>query len=772
MSVNSIFREEYTKNNGWTVRVDFLPAGGDLAAYNTRSITPISEVFEGVGTQKESFDKLPAGLADAGSCTFKINYSTAPTDMSDALDSQYQDVTFSAGGFTYNGSVPNLFVVWSDRGTSAAAPTAFTFSAHGTGYTTDTDVETGALTGTGQGLRVNIVASAIAEARSVILNTPGSTYSVASAVSTTAATGTGTGAKVDIGAVDGGGAITSVSLSSGQGGSGYAIGDLLAVAGGDGTARVEVDDVTVGGVISALTLVGGSGYAIGDTVQVIAGNADCIITITAISTPTWTPEFIGSHRITPETKETVTERGIIIECEAIALAKCVLELPIDKEMLLNQAANISPSLTAAMVESNFYNEFGRQVSIARYDIFRCQLPSGQANFVKLERVMTALQNILSYYASLLTGQPASISIMACDVLGACRVIFAKQDLNTIGVIGARGSGLDWSDIYIVANVTSSSLASNGTRAVYNTSEALGGLFSDDEDSITADAKNYWDLLKQLVEQLWLKGNCLTSFHSASDTLRFSWSFHTPYESATSASTVAYDDTQEEEPFWLRNSDRLGKAKLHQRTYGAGLETFETYNQGKSDEGYEITALFSADWLLAEDAQKVYVETSNRSKVVSQWISTRDQFNLRGLFYYESGVMWAVCPRITLYRDPVTAYITDADFDSAEHLTTAEDWIQAIQAAQNAEVNFKKVAASYLYLFGTTSNQTRYEHKTFLRDFLLPYKLGDAMNITPHSERTAQISTKGYLIELQIDWSADDSGDFVQVAYLTRGKELE
>ena len=136
MAVNPIYRESWQKANGWNVRVEFIAGGGEASKHDDRSVTDINGVFKDVSSHKASFsDGIPFGLADAEACSFIVDYTAAPAGMQSALVAQFASV--ADGNFaalTVNkyrtpkympqavSSVkpkqPNLFMVWSDRGTS------------------------------------------------------------------------------------------------------------------------------------------------------------------------------------------------------------------------------------------------------------------------------------------------------------------------------------------------------------------------------------------------------------------------------------------------------------------------------------------------------------------------------------------------------------------------------------------------------------------------------------------------------------------------------
>jgi hypothetical protein len=152
MAVNPIYRESWQKANGWNVRVEFIAGGGEASKYGDRAVTDVNSAFIDVSSHKSSFgDGIPYGLADAESCKFVIDYEKCPAGMQSAVVAQAATVSTSSFGSATVGKYrtpkympqsvtgtyprqPNLFMVWSDRGTSNGVVTGLTIAYGGTAW--------------------------------------------------------------------------------------------------------------------------------------------------------------------------------------------------------------------------------------------------------------------------------------------------------------------------------------------------------------------------------------------------------------------------------------------------------------------------------------------------------------------------------------------------------------------------------------------------------------------------------------------------------------
>lgn len=600
MARKAVYRESWTKVNGWQVRVDFLPCGGDDYDYSGRTVVNIAEIYDSVNGCKFSMDNLPAGLADAGSCKFEINYTNCNSTMKTALDTQF------------SGGVANLFVIWSDRGTSGG---------------------------------------------------------------------------------------------------------------------------------------------------------------------TWSVEFIGAQRVTPETKERETPTGLIIEVEAISIHKIALDEALDMSELLGFGTSIYPTLNNALTTAQHYTEFGYStlgISTTKY-LWRCET-GGNLNFAPITTILAMMTACFSDKVRKHTMQATGNTYMDVDFTSALTIRLAKQNNLALYDIAARGTTLSWSDVKVLVNITRDVYATNGTYAVYLYEPALGGLFSTDADGAMADAKTYWDFFKQWCENFFIKAT--PKFTVTSGNLYAGWNFTSPYGTAYSVPTRTYADGDGDEPSWERNANRIGKAKIHQRIGKAGKETYEVYSQGKSDAGYELLGLFALDYMMADNVTDTYVASNapqpGKVNIGQTQIRSRKQINTRGLFYLDAGEVYAVSPRIEMDKTMTSTYVTDPAVGSVQFMANnAAAWIQKIQEQQDAEHNFKTVAANYLALFGTGSNQTKYELDLLLDDTLVPEMIGQRQDITPSSLRSTVISEKAYAIELDITWDAKSAdSDVVKATFLTRSLEYD
>jgi hypothetical protein len=125
MAVKPIYRTEYTKSTGAKIRVDFLPCGGDASAYGSRSVVTFDagSIVELNGCKIE-YDSLPFGMPNASTCKLALDFDYLPSAMVTELKTQSATITTQTGYgslFYYGEEQPNLFIVWSDKGTNGGS---------------------------------------------------------------------------------------------------------------------------------------------------------------------------------------------------------------------------------------------------------------------------------------------------------------------------------------------------------------------------------------------------------------------------------------------------------------------------------------------------------------------------------------------------------------------------------------------------------------------------------------------------------------------------
>lgn len=180
----------------------------------------------------------------------------------------------------------------------------------GTGYTSAIYPTTA---GTGTGLTVNVIATAIGGATTATITSPGSGY--ADGPASTTYGGGGSGFTLDI--TTSGGVVSGIIV--GQPGLGYTINDLVTLVGGNNDATVTVTGVLNGGITSVTVNNPGTGYTASNVITIDGGNDDATITvltvgggrITGITTQGVSITGGASYPLTPQ--NTVTSGGSYTE---------------------------------------------------------------------------------------------------------------------------------------------------------------------------------------------------------------------------------------------------------------------------------------------------------------------------------------------------------------------------------------------------------------------------------------------------------------------------
>jgi len=150
-------------------------------------------------------------------------------------------------------------------------------NAPGTLYSTTTGLNVSGTTN-GSNLTVDIIAATVGSVISFSSLSSGSGYS--SGIKTTTTTGSGTGLKLNI--VDLSGVIISATIN--DPGSGYSVSDIITIDGTVGTpANISIVAILNGEVLSAIVNQSGIGYSIGDVLTIQSGNNDATITVTSVT---------------------------------------------------------------------------------------------------------------------------------------------------------------------------------------------------------------------------------------------------------------------------------------------------------------------------------------------------------------------------------------------------------------------------------------------------------------------------------------------------------
>lgn len=782
MAVKPIYRQSWRKPNGWHVWADFVPAGGDASTYNNRTVIDIAGVIKKVSDHTGRFNKYPIGLPEAASCKFVIAYDKAPSAMKTALDSQAVVLSGSEAGYSgspgYTAqagfSQPNLFVIWSDRGTDTGQPTACTISAAGSNYTTASGlVATRVSPSIGSNLTVDVVAK-VGWVTVPTLLTGGSGYSDTHGGASTG--GSGSGATFDW--TTSGGVITSID-SVAFGGNNYQVGDVLTLSGGSG-GTLQVDGVDSTGAIASVTLHGGVNWEPGDTAALIFdGDGNAELTISTIVSPTYTPEFVGCQRVVPSEKFKETAVGLEVEIDAISAHKMALDWSVEPYKILQAIYTIQGTtyLTQALETQQFRYaqtfDSNNYIPRAVYGINHIR-PEGtalRAWMLNMGVFWDAIEKITRERYNLLTGNSnfgsALIDFTPADVK------FYQQDETVTRQPWAQGTQVNWADLYFIAGLTTQS----DSRALETEANGIFGLLTADKEGITVKARTGWDLLRQASEQFFMK---ITPYSSTSGTrLLCNWRVTSPYGTSYSVDTISYNHGQGNEPEFERNRDRItGKAKAHFLVEEADLNEWESYAGGKSEEGYEIECIWNLDIQVQPNlgnSDTNGVSTSAGGYDVYQHYKAA---NLRGLYWRNGDNFKQVCARIDIRETPEAGFTADPAISAIDESVKAYDpngggWHKLLKAlidAQDAQVNFKRVVATYARLFGGDNNQTGYDMTPLMASWCLPEHLGHRVDVTPHSALSSIISEKAYIVEYNYNWGDEPGATFCKVKLLTRSIE--
>ena len=147
----------------------------------------------------------------------------------------------------------------------------------GSEYVTSTEVATTG--GDGTGLTVDIIASEIGGADAFTISDAGTNYTLGTGITVTG--GNGTGLTVEITNIDGGGEILDLDIENT--GSGYNVNDVVTIETGDENAEIEITQVTNGEVTSISINDGGADYLVGNTIAIDGGNDVATFEVTNVA---------------------------------------------------------------------------------------------------------------------------------------------------------------------------------------------------------------------------------------------------------------------------------------------------------------------------------------------------------------------------------------------------------------------------------------------------------------------------------------------------------
>ena len=763
MAINPIYREEWVKPNMWRVRAEFIAGGGEPAKYGDRAVTAMQGAFKEVAGHKASFtESLPFGAADGESCKFIVDYSSLPAGMQAAITAQ--NSTVDAGYFATatvgkyrtpkympqsaqgtKPKQPNLFMVWSDRGTSNGVVTGLSIAYGGTAWATNgTNVATQPYfpqamdTKSGVGLRIS--------------------YTVISGV------------------------ITVVSITAG--GTGYKVGQ-----------QVKFEDALVPGRYAYFTITSvqaSTWYPEFIGCQRLSPSTKYSAQIRGLEIEI---EAIGLHKICLEAisdlttfssqyAPTLTDNGGTNEYNAVRVTRDDIwdfsyryngwgRSMRSRSMLFHWHAPLSTIfgyMDAAFDEAfEFYSMEGYQ--------------SDTTSCTNLSGVYPATTSRLKLL------QPA----FSTDTVTNVQLGESAGDLH--------GSASEISRIRFIFAVTEKSIDS----AYYTPSMWVGGLFTDDENGIKKDCDSAWDLFKKMCEQFFLK---MSPYYELSGTLlKAKWRSSDPYGTSITASAITYLDTASDSSFEV-NAETIEAVKLHYVSSGDDVDSTEITSFTKSGKKIEINNLFDIRVRTAAEGfiEPAEVRTGYvNQRILAPFANLRGLFytsdaTINIFTSVQATRLIAIAPRVTIeYTTGSTTTVVDASnryyyttdtalpnflFYKQVIDTTLDAFNTAVNDIQANPYNgFGIHAAVLAAMFGSpldpadgvnasslfaSNNQTMYDMTRPLSTDVLPNMIGQRIDITPHVAVTGAVSPKAYLVELEIDWTArDKDSDYVKAKYLTR-----
>jgi hypothetical protein len=763
MAINPIYREEWVKPNMWRVRAEFIAGGGEPAKYGDRSVTTIQGAFKEVAGHKASFtESIPFGAADGESCKFVVDYTAIPLGMQGAITAQNAAVdnayfaTATSGKYrtpkympqsiySSKPQQPNLFMVWSDRGTSNGIPTAISLGG-----------QVGTLT---DGTFTNV------DAKPYLPNPMDTRNGVGLKVTYTVTAGV----------------VTAVSIGS-TAGTGFQVGDEVYV----GNLATTFAYFTITSVqsstwypefigcqrLSPSTKYSAQVRGLEIEIEAIGLHKICLEAISDLTT--FSRQYVG----------TLTDDSGTSEVNAVRVASINIW---DYSYRYNGWGRSMRSGSGLMHWHAPLGSIFGYLDAAFDEAFEFYSMEGY------QSTTTSSTNLAGVYPA--TGSKLKLlqAAFSSDTITNVQLGQSSGDLH--------GSAEEMSKIRFIFAVTE-----RFSNTAYSDPNLwVAGLFTDDENGIKKDCDSAWDLFKKMCEQFFLK---MTPYYEiSSGLLKAKWNMSDPYGTVDTATSITYLDTASESSFEV-NAGTIESVKLHYVVSGDDIDTSEVTSFTKSGKKIEINNIFdirvrtSAEgYLFPTEYGFGYVN----QKILAPYANLRGLFfasdatvNFFGSVQGTSLI--AICPRVTIeYTTGSTTTVVDAGnryyyttdtsipnylFYEQKAITTLDAVNVALQDLQANKYNgFGPHAVVLSAMYGVpldpadgvnansvyaSNNQTLYEMTRPLSTDVLPKMIGQRIDITPHTALTGAVSPKAYLVDVEIDWTARDANsDYVNAKYLTR-----
>lgn len=478
---------------------------------------------------------------------------------------------------------------------------------------------------------------------------------------------------------------------------------------------------------------------------------------------TWYAEYTGCNVLKSEQEYKDVNGDLIVEIETLSLHKIILEIAnISQSYLFELVRDAAIADSASPIVNSDYIRYYKVSSGTMDYIVNLKKVDGVFQVMaKLKYLFNGLDNFYNLIQHLIVGNAAaSTTGVTYAMLAEIPYKFYKQIVSTSN-IGGQGTQVAVTDLYFCVGETSST--------DYTVQPNLDGLLASNGDNgITVNAKTYWELLKVLCEQFFVKAIPMLSY--SGNVLNSYFTYTQPYKSTITNGAYNYNSNSGDEIAFKRNAERLAKSKIHVNCSDVDTEIYEEYIAGLSDSGYEITGVFNVDIPTKYVATMQWGDFNNRLDI--------NYMNFGGLFYYESSLFYAVSPRIDFKQTDAIGYVSDtlAYFDiwvgraaglqigiSLPDLAHVEN----VRAIQNRSCGLRRTVTAILNLFGRGDNQTQYTITLPLSTAITFDKLGQGFDITPHAEMVGIIEEQSYMVSNKINWqSKQPSDDFVECVFLT------
>lgn len=765
MAINPIYREEWVKPNMWRVRAEFIAGGGEPAKYGDRTVTTMQGAFKEVAGHKASFtESLPFGAADGESCRFVVDYNALPSGMQSAITAQNATVDAAYFGDATVGKYrtpkylpqsiyankpkqPNLFMVWSDRGTSNGIPTGISIGG-----------QVGTLT---NGTFTNV------DAKPYLPNPMDTRNGVGLKVTYTVTAGV----------------VTAVSIGS-TAGTGFQVGDEVYV----GNLATTFAYFTITSVqastwypefigcqrLSPSTKYSAQVRGLEIEIEAIGLHKICLEAISDLTT--YTRQYAATLVDVSGTTEYNAVRSVTDDIWDYSYRKDRYGRSMYSKSRLPHwhapLGSIFGFLDAAFDEAfEFFSMEGYQSTT------------------------TSSTNLAGVYPSTTSKVKLLEMVYSNDII--TEIELGQTDGNL------HGSLSELSRIRFIFCVTTEAFGVDMIPGYQDPNLWVGGLFTDDENGIKKDCDSAWDLFKKMCEQFFLK---MTPYYELSSTLlKAKWYLNEPYSTTNTATSISYLDTASESTFEV-NAETIEGAKLHHVSSGDNEDTQEYSSYTKSGKKIEINNIFDIRVRTPEPDVEHKIEFT---PVYSNQIIEQPFANLRGIFHMPSATLGKANERTRLnmvapfigitftigstsfYAQASNMYAYSSDplnpnfvLYEKSILKTTQVIGAALRAIQtDPYVGFGMHGIVMTSMFGVyydptspdtlttdfaSNNQTMYDMTRPLSTDVLPSMIGQRIDITPHVAVTGAVSPKAYLVELEIDWTArDKDSDYVKAKYLTR-----